>query len=276
VEVRKVEIDFSDAAVHWNPDQPEWAHIWNAMSTAVPALEQNLIEVVRAMRDQLGDAASPALRKDADMFMAQEGRHFRMHMKWNQKLVKAGYGEDFEAAEKKLRADYDKFLNVKGLKFNMVYCEGFETFGPVLANLFFDRSADMMKDWHEPSCHLWRWHIAEEYEHRTVCNYLYKERWGGYWMRIYGLWYASFHLFAYALSVAYRMTRRDLRTGAITGSVRSHLRYANAVWRIVKGVFPDVIRNAHRPGYDPALLPPPPMVMELMEESSKKFGVIAA
>jgi len=195
-------------------------------------------------------------------------------MKFNKKLEEEGY--DFAAAEKKLRADYARYLEKKSLRFSMVYCEGFETFGPIISNLFFDRSADMMKDWHEPSCHLWRWHIAEEYEHRTVCNYLYKEVWGSYWHRIYGLWFAAVHLFSYALINGYKMMRQDLRTGAIRGAVRSHLRYANATWRIVRDVIPDMIRNAHRPNYDPAKLPPPSNVMELLAESSQKYGVVEA
>lgn len=273
MEVRKVQIDFSDAAVHWNRDQPEWCQIWNAMSTAVPALEQHLIKTVRQMRELIPESAT-ALRKDVDDFVAQEGRHFKLHMKFNKRLEEEGY--DFTAAERKLRADYDRFRDKKSLKFSMVYCEGFETFGPIIANLFFERSADLMKDWDEASCHLWRWHIAEEYEHRTVCNYLYKEVYGDYWYRIYGLWYAALHLFRYALGVGYSMVRHDLAEGRIRGKLRSHLRFATVTVRIFAGVLPDMIRNAMRPSYDPGKLPAPANVMELLAETSKKYGVVEA
>ena len=215
MDIRKVEIDFSDAAVRWNPQQPEWCHIWNAMSTAVPALEQFLIKTVRKVRAELPDSAPQSLRRDVDDFITQEGRHTRLHMKFNKKLEEEGY--DFAAAEKKLRADYARYLEKKSLRFSMVYCEGFETFGPIISNLFFDRSADMMKDWHEPSCHLWRWHIAEEYEHRHVCNYLYKEVWGSY--RPGSTASGSPPSTSSATrSERLPVMRHDLRTGAIPGA----------------------------------------------------------
>ena len=37
-----------------------------------------------------------------------------------------------------------------------------------------------------------------------------------------------------------------------------------------------MIRNAHRPSYDPAKLPPPTNVMELLAESSRNYGVVEA
>lgn len=274
MDVRKVQIDFSDASVHWCPDSPEWAHIWNAMSTAVPALEQFLIKVVRQAGAQLPDSAPDAQRKDIADFIAQEGRHFRLHMTWNKMLAERGY--DFEAAEKKLRADYERYLEKKGQKFCLAYCEGFETFGPILATLFFEHSADMMKEWDEPSCHLWRWHIAEEFEHRTVVNYSYKYIYDDYWTRIYALWFAAVHLFKYALGVGWTMTRHDLKVGNLKDKLRSHLRFAKATARIGGGVLPLMLRRAHRRDYDPGTLPAPAMVLELLAETSKKYGVVEA
>lgn len=274
MEVRKVAIDFSDAAVHWNPDRPEWCHIWNAMSTGVPALEQFLIKVVRQAKDELAETAPAALRDDIAVFVAQEGRHFRLHMGFNKLLEAKGY--DFAAAELKLRADYDRYLEDKGLKFCLAYCEGFETFGPIIATLFFEHSADMMKDWHEPSCHLWRWHIAEEFEHRTVVNYTYKHLFDDYWTRVYGLWFAAAHLFGYALRVGWHMTQSDLRTGALRGRLRRAGRFAHATWRIASGVVPPMVTRAMRPSYDPGTLRPPRNVMELLAETSRKYGVVVA
>lgn len=274
MEVRKVQIDFSDAAVHWNREQPEWCQIWNAMSTAVPALEQFLIKVVRQAKEQLPASAPDWQRQDMADFVAQEGRHFRLHMTWNKMMADQGY--EFAKAEEKLRADYDRYLETKGHKFCLAYCEGFETFGPIIAALFFDRSADMMKDWHEPSCHLWRWHIAEEYEHRTVVNYSYKHLYDDYWVRIYGLWFAAAHLFSYALGNGWKMTNQDLASGRLKGRLRSHARFAKATGRVVRSVIPDMIRHAHRRNYDPALLPAPTNVLELLAETSQKYGVVTA
>ena len=44
MQVRKVELDFSDAQVYWNPAEPEYCQFLNAISSMLPELEALLIE----------------------------------------------------------------------------------------------------------------------------------------------------------------------------------------------------------------------------------------
>ena len=41
---------------------------------------------------------------------------------------------------------------------------------------------------------MWKWHLMEEFEHRTVCYDVYHHFHGGYFLRVYGFFYQAWHL----------------------------------------------------------------------------------
>src|ERR1700761_454717 len=57
LELRKVEIDFSNAKIHGNPAAPEYSHILNGVSALLPDLEAFLNKVVRSVAQQLPEDA---------------------------------------------------------------------------------------------------------------------------------------------------------------------------------------------------------------------------
>jgi predicted metal-dependent hydrolase len=214
-------------------------------------------------------SAPEALKRDIALFNSQEGRHYKLHQTFNELLHSDGY--PIERKESKIEADYNRFRRDRGLKFGVAYCEGFETFGPMLSSFFFDSAADYLADWDEPTTFLWLWHTGEEFEHRHVVNYTYKELYGGYWYRIYGLWFAAVHLFAHALTLAPTLIRDDLEKGRITGKWRSRARYARFLSGLVKHVLPQFIR-AHYPSYDPHELPAPSNMLEFLEKVKHRYN----
>lgn len=272
LKLRKVDIDFSDAKVHWNPTCPEFSHVFNAFSLGAPLIEPFLIKVMRQAKEKLPESETELLR-DIDLFNSQEGRHYRMHMKFNQVLHDEGY--DTKEAEERLKADYKRYLDEKGLKFCLAYAEGFETLGPVLSGYFFDRSPELMRRWDQPSIFLWLWHVAEEYEHRHVVNGSFKLLYDNdYWSRIYGLWFCLAHLFTFVLKNAIRMIRHDLAAGRVKGRVRARLRFARAFAGLAAYAFPRFLFVAGRPSYDPAKLPPLENAMFILDETSKRYGIL--
>ena len=89
--VRKVDLDFSRARIHWNAEYPEFSQFWNGVSTAVPHLEKFLIQVLRRLTPELRrKGASAELMRDVNLFCMQEGQHYRQHEKFNEKLRGAG------------------------------------------------------------------------------------------------------------------------------------------------------------------------------------------
>jgi uncharacterized protein len=271
MEVRKVVLDFADARVHWNPAQPEYSHLLNAISSFIPALEGFLNRTVKAARDRLPETET-ALRRDAEIFVAQEIAHTQMHLRFNRMLHEAGY--DWLAGEvERMKADFKRFTDVKGHRFSLAYSEGFETFGPFMVSFFFDHGRDLMRDWHEPTCYLWLWHFSEEYEHRTVCNYLYRDLYGGYFYRIGLLWYAFFHLFGYAWRTSNRFIRDDRRSGAIPDTWRSRWRHAKVIGRFFGYLMPRLLFRAMSPRFDPGRVGAPPQVMAFLADASRKYQI---
>jgi predicted metal-dependent hydrolase len=271
MQVRKVMLDFTDAKVHWSPGNPEYSQVLNAVSTGLPPIEQFLVKVVRKAKAEL-PAYRPELAADVAMFVGQEGRHARLHAQFNKLLAQAGY-HDVEALEARFRADLDRFFETRSLRWCLAYCEGFETFGPIVSAFFFDRGARYMADWDEPTVYLWLWHFAEEYEHRTVCNYLFEELYGSYPARLWGIACLVAHAVRHVTIVARHLIRTDRRSGRIARGPRSTLRLVRALLSLAAYGVPRLGR-ALLPGYDPARLPEPPRSTALLGEASTRYGVL--
>lgn len=277
MQVRKVELDFSQAQVYWNPAEPEYCQLLNAISSMLPELEGLLIKAVRSNLERLPATVSDDFRGEVRAFVAQEGRHSKMHKRFNDRLAAEGY-DWLPDAVGKMGADFDRFYREKGLKFALAYSEGFETFGPLVSMFFFERAGVLMADWDEPTTYLWLWHFAEEYEHRTVCNYLYREVYGDYRFRIYAFWYATLHLFGYSFRTAARLLATDRRRGrlrgGLLGAARSHARLLRVVVALFGFIMPKILRTAMRPGYDPATIPPPRHTLAFLESASARYGIL--
>ncbi|MDV2477105.1 metal-dependent hydrolase [Rhodococcus zopfii] len=270
MKVRDIDIDFSNAKVYWTPKDPEFAQFWNATSSYLPYLEPFLNRVVREAIGRLSDDDAQ-LRDDGRIFIAQEGQHYRNHEKFNAMLRASGYPElsDREAV---MKADYEAFFKDKGLKFCLGYAEGFETLGPILACYFLEAARELQDpDVDDPTADLWRWHLAEEYEHRHVCNYLYDRLFPGYWYLIYGIFYAGRHMFSYMIRTTLYLLSEDYRAGRIQGRWRSRLRLAGVGGRMLTYVIPRLIKSMH-PAYDPMKIPPPERSMEVLVEAERTWA----
>jgi predicted metal-dependent hydrolase len=276
MQVRKVELDFSDAQVYWNPAEPEYCQFLNAISSMLPELEALLIKAVRGNAARLPASTSEHFRAEVRSFVAQEGRHSKMHKRFNDRLVAEGY-DWLPAAVGRMASDFDRFIDEKGLKFALAYSEGFETFGPLVSTFFFERAGVLMADWDEPTTYLWLWHFAEEYEHRTVCNYLYREVYDDYRYRVYGFWYAAIHLFGYSFRTAARLLATDRRQGrlpgGLVGTARSHARLFGVLVKLFGFMMPRILGRAMRPGYDPAGIPPPRHTQRFLAAASDRYGI---
>lgn len=267
MKVRDIDIDFSNAEVFWTPGTPEFAQFWNATSSYLPYLEPYLNRVVRKGMSGLSDD-DEELRNDCKTFMAQEGQHYRNHEKFNNKLKESGY-PDLDNREGVMKADYEQYLAEKDLRFNLAYAEGFETLGPILACYFLESARELQgPDIDDPTVDLWRWHLAEEYEHRHVCNHLFHRLYPGYFYRLYGVGYAGRHMFTYMIRTCLYLLREDYRTGRITDRWRSRLRLAGVGGRMLAYVIPRLIKTMH-PAYDPIKIPPPARSMEVLARAEE-------
>ena len=188
--VRAPDFQFDPDKVIW-PNAPEVSVIFNAMSTSTPVVEKFLNRVMMVCRKHVRDDR-PDLQKDIDDFVRQESNHYRIHAKWNELVEQAGLHLD-PRMEETFDAEYREMLKTRSLNFLTAYCAGFENFTLFFARYLFEQGTGLFRDG-DSIGDLWRWHFAEEYEHRMVCHDGFAEISGNYFMRVWGLVYSAWHL----------------------------------------------------------------------------------
>ena len=193
---RNPKITFEDALPHWARDHA-FAQITNAGSTSLPGVETYLNTVMARAAQVIAD---PALKADIALFAAQEGNHYRQHRGFNRLLY--GRYPQLQELEAALGRDYERMLRQLSLRANAAYCEGFESLGIIHAEFFFERIDDLLAGADARLVKLWKWHLAEEFEHRSVCYEVYRALGGGYFGRIRGFLRALRHLGRYGKRVS--------------------------------------------------------------------------
>ncbi|MCD6059979.1 MAG: hypothetical protein K0R03_1722 [Moraxellaceae bacterium] len=173
---RRVQFDFQDVPLHWIPDDPLATHLINGINLLLPAGELWFCRVYNQALPLVRDAQ---LRADVEGFIRQEAIHARSHAKAEQFLQ--AHGLDTDTYRRKAEWLFERFLGdapfgVPALKRPLLekrwliarvgIIAAIEHFTGLLGqwcmdNRSWDRAHPVMAD-------LFRWHLAEEVEHRTV------------------------------------------------------------------------------------------------------------
>ncbi len=248
--VRQIPFAFDEAIDPvWHPARPEWSHMVNGASLAMPYLEPFLIktvtEALKAVRD-------PQLKADVQAFIGQEGVHFRNHRRYND-ILKRAYPELAEA-EDEMAADYRRFQH-RSLKWRLAYTAGFETMTMGITEWLI-RQRSLLFAGADPSVSsLVLWHMVEETEHKNVAYDLYQHLYGQYPAKARGLLAAAIHV-SWASRKGYvRMLKRDGRWY----DWRSRLALYAMVARFLVHTSPAMLRSL-LPGYHPAKVTDPDWV----------------
>jgi hypothetical protein len=209
---RLPQIDFSAADPLWLPALPEFSHQLNGGSLLLPYLEPYLIRVMREARPRVAEVA-PELLEDLDVFNRQEANHYKVHASYNRVMCEQYPGlEGFEA---EIRDDFQRFLAEKPLAWNLAYCEGFESIGMVQAEFFLQEIDDLLDQADPAVAELWRWHLAEEFEHRNVAHDVLEALYPGWLRRLYGFQFCARHLFGFSSRVRRHMMKIDRERGRL-------------------------------------------------------------
>jgi uncharacterized protein len=161
----------------WHGGRVEATAIYNALSTTFPKGEAFFVESVRAFRD----GAPSKLAEEIRAFTKQEAIHSREHDAFNKRAAKAGYDlSKLEARVEQRLALTEGRPAVVSLAATMAL----EHFTAILAHeLLADPTHLAGADAH--AAELWRWHAAEEIEHKAVAydTWLHATRGWGSWKR---------------------------------------------------------------------------------------------
>jgi len=142
---------------------------FNGMSIAFPVGEKFFIDSVRHYAEQVTD---PVLKENIKGFCGQEGFHRREHQRYNETLC-AARGYDLEKLEGTLTRRLNWAQENLPPITNLAITVAIEHFTGVLAELLLSPASIM--DRAEPSMRaLWRWHAAEEMEHKAVAFDVYR------------------------------------------------------------------------------------------------------
>lgn len=176
--------DFSGVDPHWGPT-PEASQVVNAGHLVPTYIEPFLIKVMHRAKPYLDPVRDAELIADIDIFNKQEGQHFKLHGGCMTMLRENGYAgmAEIEAA---YAADYERFLKTKSLRWLLAYCDGFEATGSAIATTWIDGEMESgLAPADRRGYEIWRWHLAEEFEHRTVVFRTYHRLYGKPAVRAY-------------------------------------------------------------------------------------------
>jgi len=176
IQVRYPEFDFSSTPVVWGPNA-EVALRWNAASLVTTPIEVFLLKVMRKAKSEMDEMADGALLRDMDLFNKQEAQHFKTHAAFNK--VAREWCPEVAPIERAFEDDLNEFLESKALRWLVGYCEAFEAVGGLISVDWVDgHNAQSAGTFESAVVELWRWHLAEEYEHREVMWRVYQRLFG--------------------------------------------------------------------------------------------------
>jgi uncharacterized protein len=144
----------------WHGGCVEATAIYNALSTTFPRGEAFFVESVRAFRE----GAPPRLAEEIRGFTTQEAIHSREHDAFNKRAAEAGYDLS------KLEAQVEKRLAVTRGKppiVSLAATMALEHFTAILAHQLL-ADPRHLEGAEKETADLWRWHAAEEIEHKGV------------------------------------------------------------------------------------------------------------
>jgi uncharacterized protein len=234
--VRKLEVDLSQGfARHWHGGDAFLSQYYNALSMSFPVGEQSFIDAVKGglvLLNDLPDTPENArLRLDAAQFIGQEATHRHVHGLYNAQLEKQGLVNRWQHWATR-RIDYGRKHNINArhlLAITAAYehCTAVFADGTLRYGSWFDAAEPRMAT-------VWRWHAAEETEHRAVAFDLYQATGGNYAWRI--RWYL-YVLVLFALDAA-RQTVLNLwhdgtlfKLGTWWSAAKFFWGHNGAIWR---------------------------------------------
>lgn len=169
LKIRRLPFQFDETVpFQWNPSNPEFALVANAIGVIAVAFEKYIVTVVRQVLPELRD---PEVAAEAEAFLRQEAQHARAHRLHLDALVARhpGLRSTIDGAI----ASYDRLLAQESLEFHVAYIADIEaTFTP-LFTMMLDNRDDLFMSGDARVASLFLWHFVEEIEHRASALAVY-------------------------------------------------------------------------------------------------------
>ncbi|MFA5633156.1 MAG: metal-dependent hydrolase [Porticoccaceae bacterium] len=258
---RKPDLAVEQSPLIWSRT-PEFSLTYNGYSVAIPYVEYYLNDVIFAVRKKIADE-HPQLCAELDIFLRQEAVHSQLHKRFNKHMFDNGHTALGPLVER-LGAQLKEQRNSRSLAFNVAYCAGFESIATYAAKYLYERCNELFEDAAPGGANLLLWHVAEEFEHRSVCHDAFMAISGSYRIRIRGLLHAFFHVGG-TFMAAERIVLAEYHKGLSSREKRLSLRRSRKLfWRQLCYVAPRMLVIL-LPGYDPARLQMPANIARALQ-----------
>lgn len=192
---------------HWFDSDPFKTHFYNALFTTFPPGENFFVRSVMHFRHQVED---PELQKQINEFAGQEGSHASAHDDHLEILTRQGYVS--LKRENKLIDMFLKGMNRFMPRFALAMTCALEHFTAMLAHQMFKRPDLFFEPAHEDFKPLFKWHAAEEIEHKAVAFDTYQYVDGSYLRRVVAMVLATVFM---VLMIPVRMSPLLYRDGRL-------------------------------------------------------------
>ncbi|MEZ4287193.1 MAG: metal-dependent hydrolase [Polyangiales bacterium] len=227
----------------WHQKGPMFSTFFNNLSIFFPAGERFF---VRSVKKHLKFVNDETLRKEVMAFCGQEGIHSREHIRYNNMLKEQGYDIDaMDGAVEELLQFVEKVLPPRWCLAATCALEHFTALmGEILLS-----NEDILDGANEKMANLWRWHAAEENEHKAVAFDVYTAAGGNYVERTGIMVVATLIFWAKVLEYQARLMHEDGRAT----SPKQWLAFVDVLFRY-PGLFTKLAGpyfEYYRPGFHP-------------------------
>jgi predicted metal-dependent hydrolase len=237
------EYEFEDLEAipqYWNLDNPVLTHFENAFSIMIPPGERFFIDSVKAYEGRVRDDEGRDLVR---AFVQQETLHGEAHDRYNASCER--FGIDIEAQEAYAARVFRRAQRWLPRRIQLGITVFSEHLTAVGAHTLLD-SPDAEGEMDPQMLAFWRWHAAEELEHKSVAFDLFRRIGGGYFTRMLSVLAAALFLAVPMVRIARSMMREDEHR--IT---RDERRQAAAFQRRVLRIQFPLLLAYFRPGFHP-------------------------
>lgn len=208
ITVRKLDLSFPSPEEFdpvWIRGNPTMSYFLLGLSLYLPYLEPYLIKGLRAAAPLVEDAA---VGEALDKFCRQEAQHYQQHARFNALIHTRDYPE-LASIEARCQAEFDAWLANKPTKYNVGFAEGFESYTTQTATKALNSGALDSRGVEPKLANLFRWHLTEEIEHRTVAFDIWEHLYGDYGYRVKMCWTAQWHMLRFIMRCMDHMSRVD-------------------------------------------------------------------
>jgi len=146
--------------VSWRDYDPVAANFFDSLSVLFPQGERFFIQSVRHFRDVVPEE----IAHDVRAFIAQEAIHTREHQMFNDQVAAAGF--QIQTLEARTEHELNEVKQKSALE-QLAFTVGLEHFTAAFANQVLCE-ARLLENAPLETSQLWRWHAAEEIEHKAV------------------------------------------------------------------------------------------------------------